>query len=308
MSIKSKGFNLDGFLEDLADSLQDEFGIETSDFNIVDFVENQIDKESWGVKELNPRQWVLLKSFYNIPLTEDEIAILEAWYALDRTSVNPDNYPPAQPYQALIVEAGRRGSKSFTASIIVAYEFCRLCLMQSPQLHYGIATSTPISIYCIATSATQTKRTIFAQAKALLEHVPAIRRLVERKKLIIGEEEIKYPDKLLYRYSGNSNSASQVGSSVICLVMDEVARFDDEGRDNDESNALKLWSNIGISGVTFGKDAKRIAISSAWCEGDAIQKLYGLSKESPGTLGFRLRSWDLNPVHAARDNPVVQSE
>jgi hypothetical protein len=309
MSIKNKGFDLDGFLDDLADSIQDEFGASTEEFNIVDFVENQIDKLSWGVKELNPRQWVLLKTFYSLPLSDDEISILEAWYALDRTSLNPiSNYPPQQPFQALIVEAGRRGSKSFTASIIVAFEFCRLCLMKSPQLYYGIATSTPISIYCIATSATQTKRTIFAQAKALLEHIPAIKRLVDRKKVIIGEEEIKYPDKLLYIYSGNSNSASQVGSSVICLVMDEVARFDDEGKDNDESNALQLWSNIGISGVTFGKDAKRIAISSAWCDGDAIQKLYSLTKESPGTLGFRLRSWDLNPVHAARDNPVVQSE
>ena len=181
-------------------------------------------------------------------------------------------------------------------------------MMKSPQKHYNIASSTPIAIYCIATSATQTKRTIFGQAKALLEYIPSIKRLIDQKKIIVGEEEVKYPNKLLHIYSGNSNSASQVGSSVILLAMDEVARFDEDGHAEDESNALKLWSNIGISGVTFGSDAKRIAISSAWREGDAIQVLYNKSKTSAGRIGFRLRSWDLNPVHAARDNPVIQAE
>lgn len=301
---------ISSFLDSITDSINEDLGTPDSK-NILDFIDNDINKETWGVKELNPRQTLLLKTFYGLPLSEEELSILESWYALDRLSFNPLFYSPGTTYQSLCIEAGRRGSKSFLAAIIGAYEFYRLCAIRSPQKHYNIATSTAIAIYCIATSATQTKRTIFSQIKGLLEHIPFIKRLVEKKKIIIGEEEIKYPDKLLYIYSGNSNSASQVGSSVICLLMDEVARFDEEYKlssTDNESNALKLWSNIGISGVTFGKDAKRIAISSAWCEGDAIQVLYGISKSSTGWLGFRLRSWDLNPVHAARDNPVIQAE
>lgn len=301
---------ISSFLDSITDSINEDLGTPDSK-NILDFIDNDINKETWGVTELNPRQILLLKTFYGLPLTEEELSILESWYALDRLSFNPLFYTPGTTYQSLCIEAGRRGSKSFLAAIIGAYEFYRLCAIRSPQKHYNIATSTAIAIYCIATSATQTKRTIFSQIKGLLEHIPFIKRLVDKKKIIIGEEEIKYPDKLLYIYSGNSNSASQVGSSVICLLMDEVARFDEEYKissSDSESNALKLWSNIGISGVTFGKDAKRIAISSAWCEGDAIQILYGISKSSTGWLGFRLRSWDLNPVHAARDNPVIQAE
>lgn len=301
---------ISSFLDSITDSINEDLGTPDSK-NILDFINNDINKETWGVTELNPRQILLLKTFYGLPLTEEELSILESWYALDRLSFNPLFYTPGTTYQSLCIEAGRRGSKSFLAAIIGAYEFYRLCAIRSPQKHYNIATSTAIAIYCIATSATQTKRTIFSQIKGLLEHIPFIKRLVDKKKIIIGEEEIKYPDKLLYIYSGNSNSASQVGSSVICLLMDEVARFDEEYKissSDSESNALKLWSNIGISGVTFGKDAKRIAISSAWCEGDAIQILYGISKSSTGWLGFRLRSWDLNPVHAARDNPVIQAE
>ena len=87
--------------------------------------------------------------------------------------------------------------------------------------------------------------------------------------------------------------------------MDEVARFKDI---NGESNAEELWSNIGVSGVTFGDHAKRIAVSSAWAEGDAIQKLWLTSKREQSWVGFRLRSWDLNPEGAARDNPVIASE
>lgn len=301
---------ISSFLDSITDSINEDLGTPDSK-NILDFIDNDINKETWGVTELNPRQILLLKTFYGLSLTEEELSILESWYALDRLSFNPLFYTPGTTYQSLCIEAGRRGSKSFLAAIIGAYEFYRLCAIRSPQKHYNIATSTAIAIYCIATSATQTKRTIFSQIKGLLEHIPFIKRLVDKKKIIIGEEEIKYPDKLLYIYSGNSNSASQVGSSVICLLMDEVARFDEEYKissNDNESNALKLWSNIGISGVTFGKDAKRIAISSAWCEGDAIQVLYGISKSSTGWLGFRLRSWDLNPVHASRDNPVIQAE
>lgn len=310
MATRDFTLEVSSFIESIVDSINEEIGVPQSS-DILSFIANEINKETWGVKELNPRQVLLLKTFYGLSLNEDEQAILESWFALDRLSFNPSFYIPGTTYQSLCVEAGRRGSKSFLASLIGAYEFYRLCAMKSPQMYYNIATSTAISIYCIATSATQTKRTIFSQIKGLLEHIPYIKRLVDKKKIIIGEEEIKYPDKLLYIYSGNSNSASQVGSSVICLLMDEVARFDEESKissGDSDSNALKLWSNIGISGVTFGSDAKRIAISSAWCEGDAIQKLYQVSKSSPGWLGFRLRSWDLNPIHAARDNPVVQAE
>lgn len=301
---------ISSFLDGIVDSINEDLGSPDSS-NILQFIDKEINKETWGVSELNARQILLLKTFYGLQLDDDEISILESWFALDRVSINPSFHSTGTTYQSLCIEAGRRGSKSFLAAIIGAYEFYRLCALRSPQKHYNIATSTAISIYCIATSATQTKRTIFSQIRGLLEHIPFIKRLVDKRKIIIGEEEIKYPDKLLHIYSGNSNSASQVGSSVICLLMDEVARFDEESKissDDNESNALKLWSNIGISGVTFGKDAKRIAISSAWCEGDAIQILYNISKSSHGWLGFRLRSWDLNPIHAAKDNPVIQAE
>lgn len=206
------------------------------------------------------------------------------------------------------VSQGFTNHNTMIGSVIVAYEFYKLVLLPSPQLHYKIAASTPIAIFCMATGAEQTKRTIYGQARALLYYVPVIRRLIDRGEIIVGEEQIKYQGKLLYIYAGNSKSSSQVGSSVLLLVMDEVARF---RADNGESNALELWSNIGVSGVTFGSDALRVAISSAWEEGDAIEKLYKMCKDPEvvdSMVGFRLRSWDLNPERAARESPVIRGE
>ena len=205
------------------------------------------------------------------------------------------------------VANGFTNHNSQIAAVIVAYEFYKLCHIPNPQLHYGISSSTPISILVLATTAEQAKRTIFKHIVGMFRVVKFFRRLSDKGLLFIGQQEIKYEEKLLYIYSGNSQSSGQVGQSAIMLVMDEVARFDDEAKSEDDSNALELWSNLGISGVTFGRDARRIAISSAWCINDAIEQLYKNSIHEDSWLGFRLRTWDLNPT-ATRDNPLVASE
>ncbi len=295
-----ENFTTEDFFKDLAFDLSAQFADATTVKNIVEFIETEIDHEAWGIK-LSLRQWAVLKSYYSLELTDEEISVLQAWGELDRTT-----WEPLKHYQSLIIECGRRGGKSQLAAVIVAYEFYRLCHIPNPQLHYGISSSTPISILVLATSAQQAKRTIFKHIVGMFRVVKFFDVLVKKKKIFIGQEEIKYEDKLLYIYSGNSQSSGQVGQSAILLVMDEVARFDDDVSPED-SNALELWSNLGISGVTFGKDAKRLAISSAWCLGDAIQELYNNSRLEDTWLGFRLRTWDLNPT-ASRDNPLVASE
>jgi intein/homing endonuclease len=199
---------------------------------------------------------------------------------------------------------GMTNHNTFLGAIIIGYEFYKLCMLQNPQQFFGVAASTLISIYCLAPAATQVKKTIFGQAKAFLNYIPKIKRLIDNKLIMVGEEQIKYDEKLLYIYAGNSKGSSQVGSRVILLVMDEVARF--ENKDGD-SNALELWSNVGVSGITFGEHARRLAVSSAWLPGDAIQKLYIAAKGDTSWAGFRLKTWDLNPK-MNRYNPIIASE
>lgn len=300
----TKGINLDNFFGDLVQDLEYEFASDDSAENIIDFIEREVDLESWlgpGGK-LNERQQAILKVYDGMPLNDDELALMQAWSALDRTTYDLKLGPSKR--QSFVMEAGRNASKTFVSAIIIGYEFYKLCMLKNPQQFFGVAASTLISIYCLAPAASQVKKTIFGQAKAFLNYIPKIKRLIDNKSIVVGEEQIKYDEKLLYIYAGNSKGSSQVGSRVILLVMDEVARF--ENKDGD-SNALELWSNVGVSGITFGEHARRLAVSSAWREGDAIQRLYAAAKGDPSWIGFRLRTWDLNPV-MTRDNPIIASE
>jgi hypothetical protein len=301
-----KGFDslADNFFGDFLEDLSQEFSANYRASNIIEFLETEVDIESWlgpGGK-LNERQIILLKTYDGLPLTESEIAYIQAWRALDRTTYDLEMGPRKR--QSFVLESGRGSGKTFLGAVIIGYEWYRLCMLPNPQQFFGVASSTLISIYCLAPAASQVKKTIFGQARAFLNYIPKVKRLIDNKDIIIGEEEIKYHDKLLYIYAGNSKGSSQVGSRVILLVMDEVARF--ENKDG-KSNALELWSNVGVSGITFGEHARRVAISSAWREGDAIQRLYTAAKAEDSWIGFRFRTWDVNPT-MDRNNSIVASE
>jgi hypothetical protein len=292
------------FFEELAAEVRQEYSTDCAATNIMEFLENEVDITSWLGEggSLTPQQRTILKIYDGLELDDDELALVEAWKALDRTTYDFELGPKSR--QAFVMEAGRSSGKSFLGSIILGYEWYKLCMMPNPQAFFGVAASTLISIYCLAPSSTQTKKTIFGISKAFLNYIPKIKRLIDNKSIVVGEEEIKYPEKLLYIYAGNSKGSTQVGSRVILMVMDEVARF--ESKDGD-SNALELWSNVGVSGITFGEFARRVAISSAWEEGDAIQKLWNASKLEDSWIGFRFRTWDVNPK-MDRDNPIIASE
>jgi intein/homing endonuclease len=200
------------------------------------------------------------------------------------------------------VSQGFTNHNSMLGSLILCYEFEKLCRIPSPQAFFGIASSTLISMICIATSAEQAKQTIYGQTRAMFRNVYFLDKLVKAGKIDLQEKAIKYEEKLLYIYSGNSKSETQVGGSPIVIVLDEGALFEDK---DGQSNALTLWDNLGAGGLVFGKYAKRCIISSAWREGDALVELYKAAKESQAWIGFRLRSWDVNPKFASRDNPVI---
>lgn len=304
MALADGNLDFEGFFTGLAQDLEMQFSSSLAATNIIDFLENEVDQVSWLGEggSLTPQQITLLKIYDGLELDEEELALVEAWKALDRTTYDFELGPRRR--QAFVMEAGRNASKTFIGSIILGYEWYKLCMMSNPQAFFRIAASTLISIYCLAPAATQTKKTIFGQSRAFLNYIPKIKRLIDNKSIIVGEEEIKYPEKLLYVYAGNSKGSTQVGSRVILMVMDEVARF--ESKDGD-SNALELWSNVGVSGITFGEHARRVAISSAWEEGDAIQKLWNASKLEDSWIGFRFRTWDVNPK-MDRDNPIIAAE
>jgi hypothetical protein len=302
MGITNKDFEPEDYFNSLFTRLENKFASDVEYSDILDWIDNGgVDKEALGI-ELTTQQKLVLKTFYGAPLTEEETTILEFWKAEKRTTYDFDFGPT--PRTNLVLECGRRGGKSLLGSLIINYEFEKLCRMPSPQKHYGVASSTLISMICVAPSAEQVSKTIYGQARAMMYNVPFLKRLIDAQKIQVLEKMIKYDEKLLYIYSGNSRSETQVGGSPILIVLDEGALFEDK---DGKSNALVLWDNLGAGGITFKEDAKRVIISSAWQEEDALVKLYEASINSQHWIAFRLKSWHLNPHHASRDNPVIDS-
>lgn len=217
-------------------------------------------------------------------------------FCVDLTVPGPEQY----------VAQGFTNHNSSMGSLILAYEFYKLCHIPNPQKHYGIGANTPITLLVLATTAEQAKGTIFAQTCGMFRYIRYFQTLITKKLIVIGAEEITYKSKQLSIKSGNSKSSSQVGYSILLLVMDEVARMEGNDSEDGDASALTMWSNLGASGISFGRDARRIALSSAWFEGDPIEKLYDYAKTDPTYIGFRLATWQLNPKYG-RDNPIVAS-
>lgn len=207
------------------------------------------------------------------------------------------------------VSQGFTNHNTLLAALIGSYEFYKLCRLPNPQEFFQIAYSTPISILVLATSAKQGKQTIFGNILGIIQNSPFFKRLEESNKLFIGREEIRFDEKRIGIFAGNSKSSSQVGGTLKAFIMDEFARFHDvENSDGEETQAMELWSNLGISGSPFKDQSVRVAISSAWEEGDPIQQLQKDVKDDPNAVSFNFCSWHMNPIGAARDNPVVESE
>ncbi|PSO51062.1 MAG: hypothetical protein BRC33_01565 [Cyanobacteria bacterium SW_9_44_58] len=299
---KKESIDHSNFFQDLALSIKGESSSRKHD--IISFLEEEVDNEAWGI-ELCRGQLIPLKVLYGVELDLKDREILEEWKQYDRTTWDP--LDTAGEHQGMILESGRRSGKSLVAAVIIVFEFYKLVMRKNPQAWYGVAANSPISLIAMATTADQTQKTIFNQIRNLVPLVRPLKRMAERGDIDINKKQVACEEKMIYIYPGHSESSGQVGQNVICLVMDEVARFPTDPEGN--SYAETIWSNIGLAGMTFGNDAKRIALSSAWEPGDAIENLYeNVAKPEKEYIGFRLRSFDMNPKKASRDNPVVKSE
>ena len=236
---------------------------------------------------LFPPQRAILRALYNEPLPGDELAILQRWAEQDVTTWVPD-----RSYVNMVLECGRRGGKSVLASICVLYEFYCLINLDNPAKHYGLLSGSPIAIFVIARSGAQVNETLFGAIRGYASQSAYFKGLVNSGQIEILTQEIRCQTKNIAIYAKHTNSQSLVGYSLKMLVLDEAARF--EYNELGESKADDIWSNVAKGLSTFGDKGKKIAISSAWGEGDYIQNLYKVATRDARMVAFRLRTWDIN--------------
>lgn len=184
-------------------------------------------------------------------------------------------------------------SKSTLCSIILLYEFIKLILLENPAKSYDLLAGSPIAIMAVGQTEDQIVKTLFKAVKGYAKGSNYIKSLIANKTINVLEKEIRCDEKNVTLMATHTNSDALRGFSIKCLVLDEAAFFG-----KDELGKFKgdyIYSDVG-KGVTtrFGSRGIKIAISSAEGEGDYIQYLYNVSKKDPNTLGFRLRTWDIN--------------
>jgi len=259
--------------------------MEPYSMSVIEFAEDILFN---GVEKLFSPQKAVLKAIYNEPLTVEEKEILKDWKGLDRT-----NWKEGKEYSDFSIECGRGGGKTTLMSIIMWYEFYNLYILDDPSKFYNLFSNSPIAIFCIGTSQDQVEETLFKYIKGYGRKSNYFRNLHKNGKIRIMEQEIRCDDKNIAIYAKHTNSESLVGYSLKALCVDEAARFPTDAFG--KSKAEELWRNVGKGCQTrFGRKGFRFVISSAWEEGDYMEKMYELGRKTPSLLTFRFRTWDLN--------------
>lgn len=271
-----------------------------NDLPIVEFAEQIVFN---GDIQLFPQQRALLRAWYNEPLGQQDIDILSYWKGLGRTT-----WVQGRDYGSLVLEAGRRSSKSSISSIIILKELYDLLSLPNPGRHYGLLPSDPIAIFVFSQTLDQVSETLFGKLRGWALYSNYFRNLEKLGVLELLRGEFRSDEKNVGVYAKHTNTAALVGYAIKLLVLDEVARF--STNEKGENTGDLLWDNIGTATATFkgkGKDGgRKVAISSAWHTGDNIERLRQLAENDPTILAFNLRTWDLNP-NMSRTDPVVVS-
>lgn len=200
-------------------------------------------------------------------------------------------------YKDAVICWGMRSGKTTWASIGATFIGYKLIQMGNPCAFYGLPPGTEIFIINVAASDRQAKDTVFAHIKARFDNSE----WWKAQKKIPRHNEIVYPvgdGRVIFR-SEHSNSASLAGKNVICSVFDEMARLKQTGG---AASAEMVYDTLSRGAKTFGKDGKRIAISSPILVDDFFYgELYMKSKNIPEVLVDHGATWEINPTITMED-------
>lgn len=176
---------------------------------------------------------------------------------------------------------GIGSGKSFLASVLgLAFVHYLLC-MKNPHKHYGLASDKPLAVVNMGTTATQAKNVIFAGIRKLVEES----NFFQQFKPEILQTEIRFKEKNIVIYCGNSQETMPIGMNVIFGVLDEAAWY----LDNDNKSVAKdiyatlknrIISRFGNRGFMFVISAPRYAddfISRKFIEAQDMEFIYATS-------------------------------
>lgn len=210
------------------------------EMDIISFAESE---NGLGIPLL-PVQKFILKMFYGLPLeglektitlpTEDNSAVIGSFtekeflqYLIDTGRTNVVSYSEDYSPTELVLNAGRRSTKSVIEGIICGYELYKLKSKHNPQRYYGMPDDGEISV-CVV-SCTVEQAGVFRDLM-MKDYIPqSWRRNGAVKPTRANSFSIEGDGGTTIRVvSGGCNGNSIYGNSSILVVMDEMAFFRDD--------------------------------------------------------------------------------
>jgi hypothetical protein len=221
-------------------------------------------------------------------------------------------------FREIVLIVGRRGSKSFLASIVLAWRLAHLLALGDPQAHYRIPATKQLALHTFGTDVVSLRRNGYGDICGLLRTAPffqpfrgaettaAITLLTPRQ--ISDGARVGVDPGLVSVVPAATTFSSGRGPASPALAFDEFAFVRPAGA---TVSSTDLYRQATPAVMQFRDDAMIIQTSSPWDKTGQLFASYqrGLAVDpdtetakDPGTFVLQLPSWDLY----TQDEPADQ--
>jgi len=297
--------------------------------NIIEFAE-----APWGLglgslpgqPPLFPVQKFILKCAYNIPLSRsvdrkiiikdkfnekerfrfNEMEYLEFLIDENRINIKEVTGNPDDTRPNILLVIGRRGLKTSTISILIAFETYKLIRKFSPHSYYNIMPNDEIWLSCIATQQEQASE-LFRRITGHIEQAECFKRY--RSKPTLNYMQLN-TERDIEQFGGNRPSIRVVaapcsgrglrGHNNICAVMDEMGYFFESESSADKSDKI-VYDAVTPSVAKFNSPTgephgKVLCISSPNTRKGKFYDLYQRSfeKDCNDLLMIQAPTWEVD--------------
>lgn len=181
------------------------------------------------------------------------------------------------------IGSGKSYLSSGLALIFVQWLLC----LQDAHGYFGLTNDKPIAVVNMGTNGTQAKNVIFAGLRKLIEESPFFQQFNPE----ILNTEIRFKEKGITLYCGNSQETMPIGMNVIFCILDEAAWY----LDNDEKSIAENIYNTAKNRITsrFGNKGFMMIISSVRYTEDFISRQFEKSKNLDFVYTSRFKTWEV---------------
>ena len=214
-------------------------------------------------------------------------------------------FDPHSRYTEAALLWGIGAGKSFLTSIANAYLVYRMLCLRDPQAYYGLAPGSTIAIVNFSVTANQAKKVVFGEIAARIDSAPCFQQAGFSRDQTI-QSELRWPERGVVVFPGNSQATSAIGYNVLGAVVDEASFLPDvmdsirvagqvQGHRYDA--AEELYNAISKRILSRGnwrwqRDSMLCMISSPRYVGDFLERKAAEAETNPRIYFSRLPTWE----------------